>query len=838
MFEKIIIAPSANEAELLRTLAVFNINSLGLRVMDGVKFAEYSLMRSGIAVTEKYADSSIQSALIYNIISAIPQFMSSSFVDAQNISATLNTARSLILENESEILHNNLSNGEFPDNSAALIAVYDKYIDSLFSEKLIDGIQLIRRAAENAVTLNADVIILEEFPLTPAELYLIKKLSNGNYRKMHIYELFGSSEKTFDNMKITAAYGEMNEIEYIISHIYENGLSLDKCTIAVTDTAKYPRLISEIANQYKVPVTFGCGLPISNAYPAQLLRYYYDWKNIGYCGADALNKMIFSICFDRNILLETLGIENDSDLKELIQTAGNLRISDDKLTNQQRIGDYKKAYPEQSGMVELLRKFADEFEHGCIYFVKRYAYIRKNDCGKIDRSALNVIDHEISSYMRFFSGSPTEIIPDILSRNVLSENSREGHLHICDLSQAICSLRKNIFIVGLSASNFPGSPAENYLIPDNDLLLFSKDAPTSEKIISEKKENLFALLRFASAMETKVHLSYSEFSIAELKNENASSVLYEIYSQCHGNIADMNKFNDSINHIGYFESNISPTRFVGKAYNRGVNLDIQKVFASFDKPVMDNDITISPSKVEVYLKCQKKFYYKHIMNIQILETDDVFTLIPPVDQGNLIHDLMKYAADNMPDENEFYAKAERTFDLYIISRPPLNKPELNKVKNNFLHMAKVGYSFIKRNEIIGSEMEIGPVEISGIKLCGRLDILVKNSEGKYCIADFKTGRRITHKEDDFDSCIQILLYAYMLNKSENIIIDSGEYNYLRYDKQIKCTISNGVFEQINELLNTLNKSLLTGEYSSTEKRTDCQYCEYFDICRKEELKYD
>ena len=44
MLERIIVAPSANEAELLRTLAAYGVNTLGVRIMNGVKFAEYAVV--------------------------------------------------------------------------------------------------------------------------------------------------------------------------------------------------------------------------------------------------------------------------------------------------------------------------------------------------------------------------------------------------------------------------------------------------------------------------------------------------------------------------------------------------------------------------------------------------------------------------------------------------------------------------------------------------------------------------------------------------------------------------------------------------------------------------
>jgi len=832
MLDRIILAPSANEAELLRTLASFGVNTIGLRIMNGVGLAEYALMKNGHSVTEKYADSRAQAALIYNIIGSIPHLSSTSFADAKNIASALDTVRRLVPADEAAVLHDTFSRCEFPENSAALGEVYDRYMTTLKSENLVDGIGLIRTAIDENCSIGTEITLLEEFPLDPLEKCLAETVSGGSCRTVSITELFGAEEKPLRYEHITEAYGEINEIEHIISYIYESGLPLDKCTVAVADTVKYPQLFSEAAGRYGIPVTFGCGLPVAGTCPAQLLRNYYLWKTSGYCGIDALIGMVFSSSFDRSILTEKLGLVSINELRTLLEAAGSLRLSDDKAVNEKRISDYETAFPEEFEKTALLRKLAAELESGCVTFISRYAYIRKDETGRADKAALNTIIDEINAYVRFTGEPATDIIPDILGRNVLSENRREGCLHVCTLSQAMCCMRENLFIAGLSAGCFPGSPAENYLVPDNDMLLFDENAPTSEKIVSDRKEKFLALLRFAAALGVEVHLSYSGYNATELKDENASSVMFELYSRCSGD-NDIDKFAATINHTGYFDSELSPARLVGRTYNSGENIGAGAV-PEADKPVSAADIVLSPSAVEAFKACPRKFYYGYLLRLMAEESDDVFTVIDSRKQGDLIHSLMKYAADENPDITAFEKEAERAFDRYIAARPPVNEPEIRKYRDDFLRMALVGYHFMKKNETIAAEKVVGPVEIAGITLRGRLDCLVRTPEGDCIIGDYKTGRKIVQKENDTDSCLQVLLYAYMLRESEGINVTGGEYRYLRYDKAVKCTFSNVVAQEIDDILGTLKAALDTGEYPTNDK--NCQYCDYADICRKEVTK--
>jgi hypothetical protein len=57
MTETIILAPGAGSSELLRTLAKFGKNTLGLRVLSRVELAKYALMKIGISITEEFLTS-------------------------------------------------------------------------------------------------------------------------------------------------------------------------------------------------------------------------------------------------------------------------------------------------------------------------------------------------------------------------------------------------------------------------------------------------------------------------------------------------------------------------------------------------------------------------------------------------------------------------------------------------------------------------------------------------------------------------------------------------------------------------------------------------------------
>ena len=830
MHEKIILAPSANGTELLRTLARYGVNTLGLRIMDSTELAEYVLMKSGGTVTENYLDSSSQAALIYSLLGEVPYFsMAASYADAQNIAATLTSVRHLIPENESEVIHEKMKQGEFPENSAALTAVYDKYILTLKSENYTDNIQLIRRAIAVSAPLSDEIFTLKEYPLTPLEHHLAGSVSGGNINETELCELLNAKPVIKKISAITKAYGAENEAENIISTIYGNGLPVDNCIIALAEPARYSQLIYELAEQYGIPVTFGCGLPITNTNPAQLLCELNKWMTTGYFGADALSELAGSPAFDDKKLRELLGINSGKEFAELLTIAGNLRLCTDEAVNNKRLSNYETAYPEKTETAAKLWKLAAELQRGISYMTAEYSRLRDGNAGTLDFAALETICRELDSFAAFSDGQTAEIIPDILGRSICAKNSNGGSLHVCTISQALSCMRENLFIAGLSAGNFPGSPAENYLVPDNDMLLFGDNVPTSENIVITNKNRLLNVLKSASALDSDIRMSYSGFDTAELKEENASSVLFEIFCEYCGG-SDMESFEKSLIHTGFFENNIGISRNIGKAYNSGTDISFNSEKTGSQVNI-SSDIVLSPTAVETYAECPRKFYLAHILKIQIPAADDVFTVISPLDIGDFVHKLLEIDAKEHFSPDELYKLSADVFDRFIAGRPPVNEHKCKEVRGQFLEMVLNGQAMSANNDIIEPELKIEAVEVGGIKLRGKLDRLEKLPSGEYIIADFKTGSRINHKEDEIESCLQVLLYAAMLKKAKNITVSRGEYRYLRYRRSVTCSFTESVEYALNEILGELAQALETGVFSTSN---NCTYCEYKNICRKEE----
>lgn len=833
MTEKILLLPGANGTELTRMLARFNKNSLGLRIMNAAEFARFALMRSGIVLEESFLPRKQEAAVIDGFIREISYFASAGYEDSEKIADALYHLRSLIAEKESEKLYDVLPLGEFPDKNKSLLAVYDRYLIALKDANNTDTIGLLRKALAEAVPLACPVYTLKEFPLSPLEEALLDALSTRRNDSC-LQEFLNVASAPLHNIDYTKSYGSSNEVAAIYDYILANKLPFDECVVAVANTAQYSQLFYDFSQSHDLPITLGCGIPILNSNPARLLKLLYDWNNSGYHGVDALGAMLRSDALDHKKLLSVLGItEQPWLLDEIIEIAGQLRLDFDRDTNEKKLLDLPRKESDEA-VYNGVAALAAELALGESKLLERYALIRKDAVGRVDRSALSVICDALDAYAKYAGGSSlNKIIPSILQRSVCSENSRGGALFVTGLSGAMTSMRKHLFVAGLSATNFPGMPRENYLLLDSDYLLFAnKDqAPTSVNQIIHKKVILDNLLALASSLDVNIHLSYSGYNLADMKEENPSSVLFEIYKRQHGKNATLQKYEKAFRPVGYFEQQVTGDYPVGLAYIEGKQIDCDDISLTA-KPCLPTR-AFSPTAIGEYFKCPWRFYLTKILGAKQLEEDDPFVVIDHLKLGTLAHELMKGLADSYCDKDTFLQRADAAFDMFLKRRPPIHQDAAAKEKKVFLNMMKIAHEEDPGNEVVFSEEKKNCVHSTGILLEGYPDRVEKIGEDEYIIADYKTGKKIDHEENDIDTCLQAVIYAYMLEQ-QGMHITECQYRYLRSGMTIRCRYDDDMKRRLDAKLQELKDALDTGNFPySDDVKNVCKYCKIKHICDKQ-----
>ncbi len=848
MRETIVVAPGINGQELIKNLAMHGKNCINLRLCNSGELARIALMRSGISIKEDFIDSDEETTLIARAVEGESYFERPSYSDIKELTAAIRRARSLVSDaDEAKAIEKTLRKGIFAEKNFALINIYKKYIDLLTSQNLVDSISLVRRAANNCNAIEADFITLSECPLTPLDEALLTRVSGGKSQQIDVCGLF---DKKASGTKISGfknCYGAPNEVETIITDIYSDK-KLDECTVAVTDVATYGQLFFDYALQYDIPVTFGCGIPIVNSNPAKLLSLYYNWMTRGFFGASALNEMLGSPSFNRSRLYDKFPEKGDGfKWKVFYEVLGALKLTNDKNSNDKKMEKLKNTVTDEKkkAVLPCIEVVAKELSLPVEEFISKYSYIRvgtENTKDKLlmnlDIAASGVIYAELSTIHKAGIDQDMEgLILSILKNNVCAQRSEAGKLHVIGISGAIASVRKNLYIAGLSASKYPGVPRENYLLLDTDLKIFGKGSElfTSDGRILKKRDSLLKLAGLATALASHIYVSYAGLNVSELKRDNASSLMFELFRQEHGADATSKDLENVIEKVDYFAPAISATRGIGDAYDKGIKITRtegeSEVSLSFGWN-LDNEY--SPTALDTFFGCPRRFLLSYILGIPEPEEDDPFEIISAAKTGSLAHSLMEDLGNSGITGDEFRKKASESFDSFISENPPLIADKAQAVKDQFLQMMDTAYEMDPHREVALKEADVNCVHESGVKIHGLPDRVEKLDDGSYLIVDFKTGRKVSHVQDDIGTCLQVLIYAYLM-EHKGFKISGGEYRYLRLGEVVTCKYDDEMKNALLQRLNEFKESMLKGEFplpQPEEGANPCRYCKYGNICGK------
>ena len=843
MRETILVASTLNASELMRSMALRRKNLFAFRVMSPSKLAETALIRCGKLPTQRRIQPDEQSFLLYRIMLDVSDFFAgiSSLQDANNLTNAINGMRLRFEADEAGGLHRALPQGEFPDKNNALLDVYDRYIAKLQQDGLMDDIGLIRCALADAEALDAELVLLREFPPAPLEQALVSHLSGGRFRTVSLQELLGlPSSRDIRVDSLTEAYGAVNEVDQLIRDLYEGQQPLDRCVVAVTAPATYGQFFFELAAERGIPISLNIGVPIVNTLPAGLLALWARWCGAGFFGTDALQAMVFSDTFDRTQLMNLLNEGRNEDegpvsQRQLIKMAGSLRLGLDPEVNRKRVEAWRETLSDSSEELKLadpLQRLGQELALPCSAFLKKYAFKRLDSVGgPLDQSALRTIVSILDLDRRFPGiAQMDDLIALALSQTVGTEQALPGHLAVTTIDGALSIQRDHLYVLGLSADLFPGKPAENALVLDNDwdLLPDPETAPTSRNRVKQARDRLTLLLHLAADLGNDVHLYWSGYDLAGLKELNPSSAVYDIHRQFPRLVPQT---------AGYFPAVYSDAYGAGRLYLDG------REFTPAKQPEENTPCAVgnvgerewSPSAIDTWFTCKRRFLYQYILRLDAEEADDPLVVIPPKEAGDLAHHLMEELAELRPDREAFSRMSADMFDAYLTARPPMDPFAAEREKQRFVRMMDAAWAHDPGRRTLLAEETMHSSHPAGLRLYGRPDRVEIDEDGSGIVVDFKTGSKVMQQPEDPSTCRQTLIYAWMLQQ-QGIPVSRCEYRYLRFSKDVPCSADAAMMGKLQEELTLFCRGLQQGDfametgYGEACVKDSCEHCPYSAVC--------
>ena len=115
------------------------------------------------------------------------------------------------------------------------------------------------------------------------------------------------------------------------------------------------------------------------------------------------------------------------------------------------------------------------------------------------------------------------------------------------------------------------------------------------------------------------------------------------------------------------------------------------------------------------------------------------------------------------------------------------------------------------------------------------DRVEKTSDGRYIIADYKTKRTVEHTKNDIETCLQVIIYAWLCHRA-NIPVESCEYRYIRKSLVVPCSYDSFTEELLNQKLCAFKKALEDNVFPRDPGKLNknCKYCTMNDLCVSDE----
>ena len=342
---------------------------------------------------------------------------------------------------------------------------------------------------------------------------------------------------------------------------------------------------------------------------------------------------------------------------------------------------------------------------------------------------------------------------------------------------------------------------------------FVTDEVLEPVLEQEKKDAELLKLLFVGITRAKFGLT---MSFASSNNEKPQELTKYL------NIAFDKKFDFDTYQIDYNRD------LFENEYYKFLSKDIYNNQKAFEKEIRQrvNNIILSPTRLNDYLECQRKFFYLKVLNIDIQQAN-----WDNANYGTAIHNVLEKAV-NFAFENNFYPKLEEMLEWFNQNMDNSTFTTVEK-KEMFLKRGKTALSdyyprFIETpiKSIVNVEYSFNNVEVQGNFISGKIDRIEKNKNGTFELYDYKTGTPVSAKKVEIgesreDYFNQLCFYKYAFEKLTNKKVSKVGLIYIEnHSKTIYKELGQNDMDYIENLITKAYKDIKDLQFNETAKSND------------------
>ncbi len=373
-----------------------------------------------------------------------------------------------------------------------------------------------------------------------------------------------------------------------------------------------------------------------------------------------------------------------------------------------------------------------------------------------------------------------------------------------------------VYLPNLISSNW-----EDFRMP-GEYKLITEEVPDKETAQAKKDSELLKLL-FVGITRAKHSLT---ISFADSNNGKAQQITKYLEPTANYDF-------DS----AQFEC--SAEDFTTEFY-RSVSSDVFDNQKAFKNEIEERvkSVVLSPSRLNDYLSCPRKFFYVKVLGIDVEEAD-----WDGANFGTLIHSLLERAVKSAKESA--YPTLDEILEKFRIGMDGLKFSSEAKKEKYFKQGQKLLTSYypyfsqIPASRISDIEFSFYGVDVDGDFITGKIDRIEKNSDGTYELYDYKTGnysseKKIAPNEEKQNYFNQLCFYKYAYEKlTGNKVAKVGIIYVENHEKSVDKYLTDDDMKYIETLIKDTYQNIKALKFNpiKEDKQGACKNCVYKQLCK-------
>lgn len=373
-----------------------------------------------------------------------------------------------------------------------------------------------------------------------------------------------------------------------------------------------------------------------------------------------------------------------------------------------------------------------------------------------------------------------------------------------------------VYLPNLISSNW-----EDFRMP-GEYKLITEDVPDKDVAQAKKDSELLKLL-FVGITRAKHTLT---ISFADSNNGKAQQITKYLEPTANYDF-DSEQFECSADDL--------TTEFY-----RSVSSDVFDNQKAFKNEIEERvkSVVLSPSRLNDYLSCPRKFFYVKVLGIDVEEAD-----WDGANFGTLIHSLLERAVkvakeSAYPTLEEILEKFRLGMDGMKFSSEA-KKEKYFKQGQKLLTNYYLYFSQIPISRITDIEFSFYGVDVDGDFITGKIDRIEKNSDGTFELYDYKTGnysseKKIAPNEEKQNYFNQLCFYKYAYEKlTGNKVSKVGIIYVENHEKSVDKYLTDDDMKYIETLIKDTYQNIKALKFNpiKEDKQGACKNCVYKQLCK-------